>query len=93
MKGKKDYIMYYDINYSAHGLTTDMMDYCTEIKEEYRKAWLSENMPYRMGTITGRFDSEYLLWRNIYNKIAEYRNHKKGNEPRLKFEELLLNNK
>jgi hypothetical protein len=50
-------------------------------------------MPYRMGTITGRFDSEYLLWRNIYNKIAEYRNHKKGNEPRLKFEELLLNNK
>ena len=68
-KGEKDYVMYYDINYTTHGLIADMMDYCTEIKEEYRKAWLSENMSYRMGTITGRFDSEYLLWRNMYSKF------------------------
>ena len=74
-KGKKDHVMYYDINYSTHGLIVDMMDYCTEIKEEYRKAWLSENMTYRMGTITGRFDSEYLLWRNMYSKIGDYINH------------------
>ena len=45
-KGKKDNIMYYDINYSTHGLVVDMMDYCTEIKEEYCRSWLSENMPY-----------------------------------------------
>ena len=75
-KGEKDHVLYYDINYSTHGLIVDMMDYCTEIKEEYRKAWLSENMSYRMGTITGRFDSEYLLWRNMYTKIAFYINHK-----------------
>lgn len=92
-KGKKDYIMYYDINYSTHGLTVDMMDYCTEIKEEYRKAWLSENLTYRLGTIIGRFDSEYLLWRNIYTKIADYRNHKNSNESRQKFEKLFLNTK
>lgn len=93
LKGKKDYIMYYDINYSTHGLTVDMMDYCTQIKEEYRKAWLSENMPYRMGTIIGRFDSEYLLWRNINRKIDDYRFHNNGKESRLKFEESFLNNK
>ncbi|MCE5347669.1 MAG: beta-N-acetylhexosaminidase [Bacteroidales bacterium] len=93
LKGKKDYIMYYDINYSTHGLTIDMMDYCTQLKEEYRKAWLSENMPYRMGTITGRFDSEYLLWRNINMKIDDYRFHNNSKESRLKFEVLFLNNK
>jgi len=92
-RGKKDHIMYYDINYSTHGLTVDMMDYCTELKEEYRKAWLSENMTYRLGTIIGRFDSEYLLWRNIYTKIADYRSHSTSNGTRLKFEKLFLNNK
>jgi|WetSurMetagenome_2_1015567.scaffolds.fasta_scaffold01323_8 hexosaminidase len=92
-KGKKDNIMYYDINYSTHGLVVDMMDYCTEIKEEYCRSWLSENMPYRMGTIAGRFDSEYLLWRNIYTKIEDYRNHSDSKEPRLKFEKLFINNR
>ena len=92
-KGKKDYVMFYDINYSTHGLIADMMDYCTEIKEEYRKGWLSENMSYRMGTITGRFDSEYLIWRNLYLKIAEYNNHKEEKTPRAKFEKLFLNTK
>lgn len=93
MKGKKDYIMYYDINYSTHGLTVDMMDWCTEIREEYRKAWLSENMPYRLGTMTGRFDKEYLLWKNIYDKVIDYRFHNNSKESRLKFEDLFLNNK
>jgi hexosaminidase len=90
-KGEKDYVMFYDINYSTHGLIADMMDYCTGIREEYRQAWLSENMPYRMGTITGRFDSEYLLWRNLYLKIADYNNHHDEKTPRAKFEKLFLN--
>jgi hexosaminidase len=92
-KGEKDYVMYYDINYTTHGLIADMMDYCTELKEEYRKAWLSENMSYRMGTITGRFDSEYLMWRNMYTKIAEYINHNEAKAPRSKFEKLFLNSR
>jgi hexosaminidase len=92
-KGEKDYVLYYDINYSTHGLVADMMDYCTGIKEEYSKAWLSENMRYRMGTITGRFDSEYLLWRNMYTKIASYINHNEDKAPGSKFEKLFLNTK
>jgi hexosaminidase len=92
-KGAKDDLIYYDINYSTHGLITDMMDYCTMIREEYSEAWLSENMSYRMGTITGRFDSEYLLWRNMYSKIEDYINHKEEKSPRPKFEKLFLNEK
>jgi len=89
-KGEKDYVMYYDINYTTHGLLVDMMDQCTEMKEEYSKAWLSENMPYRLGTMLGRFDSEYLLWRNLSLKIADFRNHNENNGRRPKFEELFL---
>jgi hexosaminidase len=90
---KKDNYRFYDINYSTHGLTVDMMDWCTEIKEEYRKAWLSENMTYRMGTMTGRFDSEYLLWRNIYTRVHDFSNHNNSTTSVLKFEDLFLNNK
>jgi hexosaminidase len=90
-KGEKDYVMYYDVNYTTHGLLVDMMDYCTEIKEEYRKAWLSENMSYRLGTISGRFDAEYLLWRNLSLKISDFINHKEEKTQRQTFEKLFLN--
>ena len=88
---KKDHTHYYDINYSAHGLTVDMMDWCTEIKKEYRQAWLSENMPYRMGTVLGRFESEYLFWRDMYNKISDYRYYPDKNSNQ-RFEDIFLNN-
>lgn len=86
---KNDHTRYYDINYSTHGLTVDMMDWCTEIRNEYRNAWLSEYMPYRLGTMTGRFDSEYLLWRGLYSRILEYRNHG-NNGPDSKFEDIFM---
>jgi hexosaminidase len=92
-KGEKDNLVYYDINYTTHGLIADMMDYCTSLRQEYRKAWLSENMSYRMETITDRFDSEYLIWRNMFLKIAAYINHHDEKVPRSKFEELFLNSR
>jgi hypothetical protein len=91
LEGVNDDITTYDINYSTHGLTVDMMDYCTELKEEYRKAWLSENMPYRLGTITGRFDSEYLIWRNLYSEITNHVNHNINKTSKSNFEDLFLN--
>ncbi|MBK8882934.1 MAG: beta-N-acetylhexosaminidase [Bacteroidales bacterium] len=92
-KGEKDYVRNYDINYTTHGLIADMMDYCTTLREEYRKAWLSENMSYRLGTMTGRFDSEYLLWRNLHIKIGDYINHNEEKTKRSRFEKLFLNTK
>ncbi len=87
---KKDNYRSYDLNYSTHGLTVDMMDYCTELKEEYRKAWLAENMTYRMGTILGRFDTEYLIWRNMYTKIHDFGNRNNINNSKEKFEDIFL---
>ena len=88
--GNKDDSRFNDINSSAHGLTADLMDFCTELREEYKQAWLSENMSYRMGTMTGRFDSEYLFWRNWYNRLVDYNKHYNINDSNLKFEDLFL---
>jgi hypothetical protein len=87
---KKDNLRSYDLNYSTHGMTVDMMDYCTELKEEYRNAWLAENMPYRMGTILGRFDTEYLIWRNMYTRLRDYGNRNNINNSKDRFEDLFL---
>jgi len=88
-KGKKDsWVMYYDIDYSAHGLITDVEDFCTELKEEYRLAWLSENKPYRLGTMLGRFDAEYNFWRNLYLKVRDFEDHNNIDKQPGKFEEL-----
>jgi hexosaminidase len=92
LKGEKNHVLYYDINYTTHGLFADMMDFCTQIKEEYARSWLSENMYYRLGTIAGRFDSEYLMWRNMYMKIAAYINHEPDKTRRARFEKLFLEN-
>ena len=88
-KGKKDsWVMYYDIDYSAHGLITDMEDYCTELKEEYRQAWLLENKPYRLETMIGRFDVEYSFWRNLYLKVRDFEDHNNIDKQPMKFEEI-----
>ena len=82
-----DYIpSYNDVKESPHGLIADIIDYCTGLKEEYRQAWLSENMPYRLGAMTGRFDEEYLLWRGVASKLVEYHYNSDKNKP-AKFEE------
>lgn len=87
-KKKDSWIMYYDIDYSAHGLITDMQDYCTDLKEQYRLAWLSENMPYRLGTMPGRFDVEYIVWRDLYLKVRDYEDLNEIDKHPRKFEEL-----
>jgi uncharacterized protein YutD len=71
-------------------MTVDMMDYTTELKEEYRNAWLAENMSYRMGTILGRFDTEYLIWRNMFSRILDFGKRNNINRSTETFEDLFL---
>jgi hexosaminidase len=40
----------------------DLMDGITELREDYRPAWLAEYAPYRLGTSLGKFDREFLYW-------------------------------
>lgn len=40
----------------------DLMDGITDLREDYRPAWLAEYAPYRLGTSLGKFDREFLYW-------------------------------
>ena len=69
---KKNDFVYYDIAYLCHGLLQDMMDESGNLKDAYTGAWQSENMPYRLNTILGRFDVEFALWQKLLLKVIDY---------------------
>jgi len=46
----------------VHFPAGDLMDAVTELREDYRVAWLAEYTPYRLGVSLGKFDREYLYW-------------------------------
>ena len=86
---KKNDFVYYDIAYICHGLVQDVMDEGGELKDAYAGAWLSENMPYRLNTMLGRFDVEYGLWQKLLLKVLDYRiQHERSHVAVQSFEEL-----
>ncbi|MFT3934462.1 MAG: family 20 glycosylhydrolase [Chitinophagaceae bacterium] len=87
-KKKNDFVIY-DIAYPCHGLIIDMLDEVGNLKTDYAAAWLTENKPYRLNTITGRFDTEFALWQKLLLKVMDYRvQHPVDYVPAQTFEEI-----
>ena len=59
-----------------HGKLPDLMETITELKPQYRDAWLEEYTSYRLGAALGRWDAEYEYWRrlqsNLFRILEEY---------------------
>jgi hexosaminidase len=51
----------------------DLMDGITELREDYRPAWLAEYAPYRLGTSLGKFDREFLYWYGFTRWVGKLR--------------------
>jgi hexosaminidase len=64
-----------------HGRIGDLMDLITELRDQYRQAWLDEYTPYRMAAALGRFDAEYEYWRRLQARIWEVRRNLKEGSP------------
>lgn len=58
-----------DIN----GLVQDLRDETGEMKEQYRKLWLSVNRPYLLNGMLGLYDRELLYWLDKATRMAEIR--------------------
>jgi hypothetical protein len=41
------------------------MDQISELRRDYRQAWLMEYTEYRMDSTLGRWDAEYQYWREL----------------------------
>jgi hexosaminidase len=64
-----------------HGRIIDLMEMITELREDYRLAWLSEYTPYRLATQLGRWDGEFQYWRAIQEKLRAFSRIRKDGEP------------
>ena len=56
-----------------NGLVQDLRDETGEMKEQYRKLWLSVNRPYLLNSMLGHFDRELLYWLDKAAHMAEIR--------------------
>jgi hexosaminidase len=62
-----------------HGMLADLMDLLTELREQYREAWLEESTSYRLGTALARWDAECEYWRSMQARIPQIvRAYKQG---------------
>jgi hexosaminidase len=62
-----------------HGMLADLMDSITELRDEYKDAWLTESTEYRLGTALARWDAECEYWRGMQVRVPQVsRSYKKG---------------
>ena len=64
-----------------HGRIIDLMEFITELREDYRNAWLAEYTPYRLGVALGRWDAEYEYWRKLQERFRAFSRHRKEGDP------------
>lgn len=54
-----------------------MMDAIIETKEIFRKAWLNEYTPFRLGIALGKYDLEFQFWLKFQRRL-ENLNYREG---------------
>jgi hexosaminidase len=64
-----------------HSRVADLMDTIGGLREEYRRAWESEHLPYRMPAALGRWDAEYEYWRRLQARFWDYLRNRKDKDP------------
>jgi len=57
------------VTYQDHSRLVDLMDAITELRPQYRSAWLEEYTPYRLDSALGRWDAEYQYWRGLQERL------------------------
>lgn len=63
-----------------HSKTVDMYDAIVETKEMFRKAWLNEYTPFRLGIPMAKFDMELQYWSKISKRLNTLAWNYKDNE-------------
>jgi hexosaminidase len=58
--------------YQSHSRLVDLMDWITELRRDYRSAWLAEYTEYRLDSTLGRWDAEYEYWRRLQARFRTF---------------------
>ncbi len=59
------FFLYYDLAGHCHSKATDLIDYFSELKSDYEKAYINEYTRFKLGAALARFDHEIQFWQKI----------------------------
>jgi hypothetical protein len=71
---KKELVQLYignQINSTTYGMLTDLREMISELREEYREAWLDEATPFRLQSALYRWDAEWNYWTAVQRLLRE----------------------
>lgn len=78
------------ISNDTHSRMMDMMDGLAGTRDLYRKAWLEQYTPYRMGTALGHWDAELLFWLRAQRNFDDFRRNFKSGQALPSLHDLLI---
>ena len=71
---KKDLVTLYignQMNSTTYGMLTDLREMISELREQYREAWLDEATPFRLESALYRWDAEWNYWTSVQRLLTQ----------------------
>ena len=71
---KKELVQLYcgnQMNSTTYGMLTDLREMISELREEYREAWLVEATPFRLQSALYRWDAEWNYWTAVQKLLTQ----------------------
>jgi hypothetical protein len=59
------------MNSTTYGMLTDLREMISELREEYREAWLEEATPFRLQSALYRWDAEWDYWMAVQRLLVQ----------------------
>jgi hypothetical protein len=59
------------MNSTTYGMLTDLREMISELREQYRDAWLDEAMPFRLQSALYRWDAEWDYWTAVQKLVVQ----------------------
>jgi hypothetical protein len=71
---KKELVQLYisnQMNSTTYGMLTDLREMISELREQYREAWLAEATPFRLQSALYRWDAEWNYWTAVQRLLVQ----------------------
>lgn len=71
---KKELVQLYcgnQMNSTTYGMLTDLREMISELREDYRQAWLDEATPFRLQSALYRWDAEWNYWTAVQRLLVQ----------------------
>jgi hypothetical protein len=72
---KKELVQLYcgnQMNSTTYGMLTDLREMSSELREQYREAWLDEATPFRLQSALYRWDAEWDYWTAVQKLLTQH---------------------